>query len=155
MMTPQQNCITGNEETENLSSSLQALASFYRAFNTSDLDAMSLNWAQTKDISMDNPVGGIRRGWTAIREVYDRIFNGPAEVYVEFYDYTLHETSGFFFVVGRERGQFRVGSKVIELAIRTSRIYQWIDERWQQVHHHGSIDDPVLLAEYQAAVRGN
>ena len=154
-MTPEQSSITGNEDAKNLSSALQVLVGFYRAFNTRDLNVMSLNWAQTKDISMDNPVGGIKRGWTEIREVYDRIFNGPAEVYVEFYDYTLHETSGFFFVVGRERGQFRVGSKVIELAIRTSRIYQRIDERWQQIHHHGSIDDPVLLAEYQAAVRGN
>ncbi|MHB1610157.1 MAG: YybH family protein [Sulfobacillus sp.] len=151
----QKQAITGYEETKNLSPSQQALISFYRAFNTRDMEAMSLNWAQTKDISMDNPVGGIKRGWTEIREVYAHIFNGPAEVSVEFHDYTLHETQEIFFVVGRERGKFRIGSEVIELAIRTSRIYQWIEGRWQQIHHHGSIDDPALLAHYQSAVRGN
>jgi len=27
-----------------------------------------------------------------------------------------------------------------------------IDGKWKQVHHHGSIDDPRLLAQYQSAV---
>ncbi len=40
---------------------------------------------------MANPLGGVHRGWPAIREVYERIFTGPAQVYVEFYDYTLHQ----------------------------------------------------------------
>ena len=30
-----------------------------------------------------------------------------------------------------------------------------MDGRWQQVHHHGSIDDPDLLSRYQRAVLGN
>ncbi len=151
----QKQAITGYEEATNLPPAQQALVNFYRAFNTKDMEAMAWNWAQTTDISMDNPVGGIKRGWTAIQEVYAHIFNGPAKVSVEFHDYTLQETPEMFFVVGRERGTFRIGSEVIELAIRTSRIYQWIEGRWQQVHHHGSIDDPVLLAQYQSAVRGN
>lgn len=153
-MTPEQKPVTGKEDKTGLSLPHQALVDFYHAFNSSDLEIMSRNWAQSEHISMDNPVGGIKRGWNEIREVYDRIFNGPAEVYVEFYDYTLHEAGEIFFVVGRERGQFRVGEKVIQLAIRTSRTYQLIDGRWLQVHHHGSIDNPVLLAEYQQAVRG-
>jgi len=28
-----------------------------------------------------------------------------------------------------------------------------IDGRWRQVHHHGSIEDATLLADYQNAVR--
>ena len=59
-----------------------------------------------------------------------------------------------FFVVGRERGEFCLGETRVELAIRTSRIYQLIDGAWKQVHHHGSIDNPDLLAEYQSAVKG-
>jgi hypothetical protein len=59
-----------------------------------------------------------------------------------------------FYAVGRERGYFRLGDKEITLAIRTSRIYRKIDGLWQQVHHHGSIEDPQLLERYQAAVFG-
>ena len=58
-----------------------------------------------------------------------------------------------FYAVGRERGEFLLGETAINLAIRTTRIYKLIDGRWRQVHHHGSIDDPELLAQYQSAIK--
>jgi hypothetical protein len=54
--------------------------------------------------------------------------------------------------VGRERGHFRCGDTELTLAIRTSRIFKKCEGRWRQVHHHGSIEDPELLARYQSAV---
>jgi len=57
---------------------------------------------------MDNPVGGIARGWHAIRAIYERLFAG----------------SGRLCAGGRRH----------------------------QVHHHGSIEDPALLAAYRQAV---
>lgn len=152
-MKPEEAPITGQEKKESLPAPLRALTGFYEAFNTRDLVKMSENWAQTEDLAMDNPLGGIKRGWAEIRAVYERIFNGPARVYVEFYDYTVHETGEMFYAVGRERGEVRVGDAVIPLAIRTTRIFRMIDGRWQQVHHHGSIEDPALLKRYQAAVK--
>jgi ketosteroid isomerase-like protein len=115
---------------------------------------MAKNLAQIDEIVMDNPAGGIKRGWDKIRSVYERIFNGPTKAYVEFYDYTLHEVGDIFYAVGRERGEFRIGETVTQLAIRTSRIYKMIGGQWRQIHHHGSIDDPELLNQYQKAVRG-
>ena len=146
--------ITGSEEQGNLLSPYQALVQFYYAFNHADMPTMEKNWADPQEISMDNPLGGIKRGWEEIKSVYERIFNGPAEVHVEFYDYTIHETQEMFYAVGRERGYFRLGGNEVKLVIRTSRIFQKINGRWRQVHHHGSIDDPHLLERYQAAVFG-
>ena len=151
-MNPVQQAITGKEEQGQLSSPFQALVQFYCAFNSGNMQMMSENWAQSDDIAMDNPLGGIKRGWVEIQPVYERIFNGPAEVYVEYYDYTIHETTEMFYAVGREQGYFRLGGEDIALAIRTSRIFHKRDGRWKQVHHHGSIEDPKLLAKYQAAV---
>jgi len=99
-------------------------------------------------------LGGIKRGWAEIQPVYERIFKGQAKVYVEYFDYTLHETAEIFYAVGRERGYFRLGDEEITLAFRTSRIFRKIAGLWQQVHHHGSIEDPQLLAKYQTAVLG-
>lgn len=129
-----------------------ALEQFYAAFNGRDLALMSDNWAQTSDIVLDNPLGDIRRGWTEIRPLYERVFCGPAVVYVEFYDYTLHLGHELFYAVGRERGHYRYGDIELALSIRTSRIFKKGEGRWQQVHHHGSIEDPELLARYQSAV---
>jgi hypothetical protein len=153
-MRPIQKAITGKEEQGNLSSPSQALIQFYRAFNSGDMQLMAMNWAQSDDISMDNPLGGLKRGWSEIKTVYQRIFDSPAQVYVEYYDYTIHQTNEMFYAVGRERGYFRPAAGEISLAIRTSRIFRKIDDRWQQVHHHGSIDNPRLLADYQTAVLG-
>lgn len=153
-MHPVQEAITGKEKQGDSSSPYQALVQFYGAFNSGNMPIMSENWAQSDEIAMDNPLGGIKRGWSEIRPVYERIFSGPAEVYVEYYDYTIHETMEMFYAVGRERGYFRLGGEEITLAIRTSRIFQKIDASWKQVHHHGSIEDPQLLARYQSAVLG-
>lgn len=151
-MIPTQEAITGKEEQGDLSSPYQALVQFYCAFNSCNMDMMASNWAQSEDIAMDNPLGGIKRGWPAIRSVYERIFSGPAKVYVEYFDYTIHEAGQMFYAVGRERGTFRLADESIELAIRTSRIFVKQDGRWKQVHHHGSIEDPHLLDRYQKAV---
>lgn len=109
-------------------------------------------WLNDDTISMDNPLGGIKRGWGEIQSVYDRIFNEKAEVYVEFYDYSVHSTADMFFVTGRERGYFKAGSISLELAIRTTRVFIKSNNEWKLIHHHGSISDPELLRSYQEAV---
>jgi ketosteroid isomerase-like protein len=150
-MNIEQTPITGNERKQDLAEPIRALSDFYEAFNNRDLTKIANNWAQTEEIAMDNPVGGIKRGWEEVRAVYERIFNGKARVYVEFHDYTIHQRGEMFYAVGRERGEFRFGETVVNLAIRTSRIFQLIDGQWRQVHHHGSIDEPEILARYQQA----
>lgn len=104
---------------------------------------------------MDNPLGGIKRGWDEIKGVYERLFSSQSEYYFEFYDYSLHATDEIFYVVGRERGKFRKGATELAMAIRTTRIFRLIAGGWRQVHHHGSIEDPDLLYKYQKAVFGN
>ncbi len=153
-MNPIQSAITGTEPDAGQPSSYLALVQFYRAFNGRDMSLMAANWASSEDIAMDNPLGGIKRGWDSIRPVYERLFTGSAQVYVEFWDYTIHESPEMFYAVGRERGHFRVQSLDLPLAIRTSRIFSKVNGSWRQVHHHGSIDDPQLLSQYQAAVLG-
>lgn len=152
-MKTNQTPITGNETYKDKTSPYEALIEFYSAFNHCKMSQMENNWARTSEISMDNPLGGIMRGWDHIRSIYERIFNGRAKVYVEFYDYTIHELSNAFYAVGRERGYFETDAKKIKLAIRTSRIFQKIDGEWKQVHHHGSIEEPELLHKYQSLVK--
>ena len=142
--------ITGNEVF--VEETLKALAQFYAGFNSRDLVKVGESWEQSDDSVMDNPLGGIKRGWEEIKSVYERVFTGPSTVYVEFYEYTIHEMGDVFYAVGRERGEFRVGETVVPLAIRTSRIFRRIDGMWKQVHHHGSIEDSEMLARYQRAV---
>ena len=145
--------ISGKEQKESLTPQMRALSEFYQALNGRDMDLMAQNWVQTDEAVMDNPVGGIKRGWNEIREVYELVFGGAGTFWFEFYDYSYHESDEMFYVVGRERGEYRAGEVVLKMAIRTSRVFRLIDGKWRQVHHHGSIEDPELLAAYQKAVR--
>jgi uncharacterized protein (DUF1330 family)/ketosteroid isomerase-like protein len=133
-----------------------ALQSFYFAFNHRSIEALESIWADDPLISLNNPVGGIIRGLPDIRALYARIFDGPAQVWVELYDIVEYASTDTVVFAGRERGEFlRDGTKVA-LHIRTTRIFRYLgaDRGWRQVHHHGSIDDAGELARYQRAVRG-
>ena len=146
--------ITGSETNTDKRTPFAALVDFYHAFNSRNLERMEDNWLQNDEASMSNPLGGIKRGWNEIRQVYEKIFLGQARVYVEFYAYSIHATEEMFVAVGRERGSLTVNDKTIELAIRTSRTYRFDDGQWKQLHHHGSMDDAALLAKYQTTVLG-
>ena len=142
--------ITGKEE-QFFSDEHKALVEFYKAFNTQDIELMQKNWSVDEGV-MDNPLGGILRGWKNIQEVYKKIFFAEAEVYVEFYDYSIHKQGDIFFAAGRERGYILKNGKKIELDIRTSRIYGKENSIYKQLHHHGSITDAKLLDTYQKLV---
>jgi len=145
--------INGSENLSNIENDkLKALISFYKAFNQRDMNLMQKVWLNSNEASMNNPVGGIMREWDNIKSVYDKIFNGKAKVYVEFYDFTMHSSENMFLVTGRERGFFEKGNTKIELAIRTSRVFIKENDDWKQIQHHGSIDNPELLKKYQDAI---
>jgi len=144
--------IDGTENNLSPGSPETALSAFYAAFNGQNLTTMEANWLATAEATMSNPVGGVTRGWDAIRSVYQRIFNGPANVHVTYHDFTIHETDAMFCAVGRERGTFQRGDTHIALAIRTSRVFKRVNGEWRQLHHHGSIDDAESLQRYQDAV---
>src|ERR1700704_5928671 len=70
---PIQEPITGKEELGDLSQPPQALAQFYRAFNTRDLKMMDDNFAPSDDVAIDNPLGGIRRGADQPHKMYEGV----------------------------------------------------------------------------------
>ena len=143
--------ITGRETISNMREPKAALVVFYCAFNSRDLALMETNWDGSGQAVMDNPLGGIQRGWPEIRKLYERIFGAPTRITVELHDYTLHRKGNVFWVIGRERGRLIQTNQELDLAIRTTRLFRWDGKAWRQLHHHGSIDDPPLLCRYQAA----
>ena len=146
--------ITGDETQSGDGSALDALIEFYRAFNAGDLDALETNWEQGSAPSMDNPMGGIRRGWQSISEGYLKLFGGSAIVQVTFHDFTSQGGDDWHLFVGREKGTCVTPDEKMEVRFRTTR---WFTRRggvWRQLHHHGSVEEPGMLAAYQKTVLG-
>jgi len=132
-----------------------ALIQFYRAFNARDLNGLAANWEGDAP-SMDNPIGGIRRRWPAIREGYSKLFNGTARVQVAFQDFASQGVHVWHLFVGCENGVCKTPMASLDLPIRTTRWFIKTNGVWRQLHHHGSMEEPALLADFKSAseVRG-
>lgn len=143
--------INGTGEIRELSDYELAIYRFYEAFNNKNLKAMANIWANTEDITAENPAGGIRRGWSELKRVYEKVLGSAAKVYAEFYDYTIHVAGEVFWSVGRERILLNNGSENSILTVRITRIFMVVDGSWRLVHLHGSFEDPEMLLKYQQA----
>lgn len=132
------------------------IESFYYAFNQRDMAVFERVWASHDLVQLNNPLGGILRGLESIANLYNGIFTGPSKVWVGLTDIVEFQTQDMVVFAGREVGEFTKGEITIPLNIRTSRIIQWFGSEvgWKQTHHHGSIDNPMLLAEYQQTIGG-
>ena len=137
-----------------INGALACIESFYYAFNNRDIKVFSQVWHNHSQIQLNNPLGGIIFGKSSITRLYEKIFTGPAEVWVTFSHIVVFETPKMITFAGQENGAFHKAEKELSLKIRTTRIVSYHEEaqQWGMVHHHGSIDDPHLLAQYQAAV---
>ncbi|UWU75505.1 nuclear transport factor 2 family protein [Bradyrhizobium huanghuaihaiense] len=146
--------ITGHEVQSGRGDPLDALIAFYKAFNARDLEGLAANWEQGDALSMDNPMGGIRRGWRSISEGYLKLFGGPAIVQVTFHDFTSQGGDDWHLFVGREVGTCMTTDLKMDVRFRTTRWFTRRGGAWRQLHHHGSIEEPGMLAAYQTTILG-
>jgi SnoaL-like domain len=153
-MTARLTEITGREARSGRGEALDALIDFYCAFNARDLDGLAANWEQGDAPSMDNPMGGIRRGWNAISEGYMKLFGGSAIVQVTLHDFTSQGGDDWHLFVGREIGTCTTPDKKMDVRFRTTRWFTRRGGPWRQLHHHGSIKEAGMLAAYQKIVLG-
>ncbi|MBY5485333.1 hypothetical protein E0H36_17825 [Rhizobium leguminosarum bv. viciae] len=146
--------VNGGETAQDDGCALDALIRFYRAFNAGDLKGLEQVWLGGSDPSMDNPIGGIRRGWDQIADGYSTLFKGKTKVQVTFHDFTSQGGDEWHLFVGRERGVCQTATETLDVAFRTSRWFVRKDGGWRQLHHHGSVEDPQMLAAYQKLIFG-
>lgn len=135
---------------------LAALETFYYAFNRRDLALLGAVWFHHDLTQLDHPLGGLVRSSAAIVDCYRRSFATGMDVQVTLTDTAVYHFGAAVGFAGRERGAYRRNDgRRVPLDVRTSHLFAWDDSRgrWAQLHHHGSIDDPFELADYQASAR--
>jgi ketosteroid isomerase-like protein len=133
---------------------IAALETFYFALNNADLDVLAEIFSDDDLTQVDNPVGGIVRSGPAIVELYRHLFASGLHLSVTFTDVATYWTPDAAMFAGRERGQYtNPEGEQVPTEFRTSRYFTWHPrhERWRQIHHHGSVDDPIALHDYQMA----
>lgn len=141
-----------DSSVEGLRGAKAALESFYYGLNGRNLAALDAVWHRNPHVQLNNPLGGVLRGETAIHDLYQRVVEGDIKVTVRFTDAIAYVANDMIVFAGREKGEYIVRGAKYPLEIRTTRIFGYTTEGWRQLHHHGSIDDPYMLSQYKAAV---
>lgn len=142
--------------TPGISGAVAALETFYYALNRADLPVLSSVWWSHRLTQLDDPLGGIVRSTTEIVDVYRRSLGLGMDVEVTFTDAATYDLGTAVVFTGRECGAYRRSDgRRVPLDVRASRLFGWDTRRhrWAQLHHHGSIDDPFDLADYQSTAR--
>jgi len=144
--------LPGARDRFDLRDPIQALARFYRAFNERDGAVMEQVWEHSPEVAVISPLVGLARGWSVVRGMYERGFQGPLKLTTEFYDYTTHRSGEVFYAIGRERahsssprGSMEVGGQA------TNILRQRPDGTWAMIHHHVSVADPRAVGGLPAA----
>jgi hypothetical protein len=143
--------------TPGLAGAVAALETFYYAFNHADMPVLTAVWSSHALTQLTNPAGGVVRSTAAITDVYRRMLASGMDVQVTFTDAATYDLGSAVMFAGLERGAYRRNDgRRVALTVRTSRLFGWDAERerWAQLHHHGSVDDPFELADYQTGSRG-
>lgn len=139
-----------------MAGAVAALETYYYAVNRADLLVLLALWSGHDLVQIDDPVGGTERSQDGIADLYQRILGGAMNLQVTFTDAATYDLGDAVVFAGRERGTYRRNDgRRVALDVRTSRLFGWDDagQHWAQLHHHGSIDDPFALADYQATAR--
>ncbi|MDH5444054.1 MAG: nuclear transport factor 2 family protein [Gammaproteobacteria bacterium] len=108
---------------------------FYKAFETSDLDAMMQVWLDADYIECIHPMSHRLMGVHAIRESWQEIFNNNADVEFETVDtrrikhkdLAIHIVNENLLVNGEKRVQ-----------VLATNIYEKTPDGWRMILHHAS-----------------
>lgn len=82
------------------------------------------------------------------------MFGGSAIVQVTFHDFTSQGGDDWHLFVGREKGRCITPDAKMDVRFRTTRWFTRRGGAWRQLHHHGSIEEPGMLAAYQKTILG-
>lgn len=108
---------------------------FYRAFETSDLEAMMQVWLDADYVECIHPMSHRLMGIAAIRNSWQEIFNNKAEVEFETVetrrikhkDLAVHIVNENLLVNGKKRVQ-----------VLATNIYEKTPHGWRMILHHAS-----------------
>ena len=104
--------------------SLDALINFHRPLDAGDLAGLTVNWRDGDMPRMDNPIGGKRRGWAAVREGYAMLFEVLRTVWLAFHDFTSQGNDDRQLFVVHEKSVCSTPATSLDRRVRTARCFR-------------------------------
>lgn len=125
------------------------------AFFKGDPDPVKPLFSRHDDVTLANPFGPVRRGWTEVEETMERAAaNYRDGGVVGFEEVSRYVTPQLAYIVEVERYHAKVGGseEVTPVSLRCTTILRREDDSWRIVHRHA---DPITAAQPAESVIQN
>jgi ketosteroid isomerase-like protein len=116
----------------------QANESFYRAFESLNIEQMERVWAQGTEIQCGHPGWRILRGWDPVMESWRRIFENTPAIRFQLTDVSIQIQNALAWVTLYENIQSTVEGQIVTATVLTTNIFEKRPVGWLMIHHHGS-----------------
>lgn len=125
-MTPEQEAV------------LEANKNFYRAMQSLSIEEMDSVWLQDESARCVHPGWEMLEGWEAIRESWQRIFEGTRFVRLSVSLQSIRVEGPMAWVACSEKISSASDGVFENALVQTTNIFVENDGSWYMVHHHGS-----------------
>jgi ketosteroid isomerase-like protein len=109
---------------------------FYQAFESKDLDAMMLAWADDEEIVCVHPGGTRHVGYDAVRAAFEQLFAGDAKLRFRLDQVVMLETVGLALQSAVE--QVYTGETSVHGSVVATNVFMRTPSGWRMVCHHAS-----------------
>jgi ketosteroid isomerase-like protein len=111
---------------------------FYRAFEKKDLEAMEAVWSKGMGCLCIHPGRDALKGWTDIRDSWERIFQNTRYLEIDTDVLTLEVSGDLAYVVLVEHVLQISSGQRLEAQSMATNGFERMAGRWYMTHHHGS-----------------
>jgi ketosteroid isomerase-like protein len=125
----------GKEEEQEVA---KANESFYRAFESLDIKEMQKVWSRESPIQCGHPGWRILRGWDAVMESWQRIFENTPAIRFLLTHVSIEMRGSVAWVTLYENLTSSVEGQDISATVLTTNIFEKGADGWRMIHHHGS-----------------
>lgn len=117
---------------------LAANQAFYRAFEKKDLEAMEAVWSKGMGCLCIHPGRDALKGWSDIRESWERIFQNTRYLEIDTDILTLEVSGDLAYLVLVEHVLQISNGRRLEAQSMATNGFERMAGRWYMTHHHGS-----------------
>lgn len=127
----------------------QASKRFYAALTrmaNGDAGALADSWSHNTTVTALHPIGDRELGWDAVQTSFEQVAALATEGNIELKNQLIRVKGDLAYEIGKEHGDFKLGSEHVPIDQRVTNIYRKEAGRWKMVHHHADISQPMIDA---------
>jgi ketosteroid isomerase-like protein len=130
----------------------EANESFYRAFESLDINEMQNIWSRESAVQCGHPGWRILRGWDAVMESWRRIFENTPAIRFLLTHVSIEMRGNMAWVTLYENLRSSVEGQEVSAIVLSTNIFEKGADGWRMILHHGSsvaqptpADDPQTV----------